>query len=133
MSVRLYLKDNFTGDIHEYGENCHDSLILQPDGSLHYENMQNLAGTEDAEDGYTFVLKDGTDPREAKDYIKYGVEAYVDIGGIPDVSDLPKGGLITKRIRWNYERALQRGDIRDKIAWALYQTWKDFDNERKST
>lgn len=130
MSVRLYLKDNFTGDIHEYGENCHDSLVLQPDGSLHYENMQNLAGTEDTE--YTFVLKDGTDPREAEDYIKYGVEAYVDIGGIRDISDLPKGGLITKRIRWNYERALQRGDIRDKIAWALYQTWKDFDNEGKA-
>lgn len=133
MSVRLYLKDNFTGDIHEYGENCHDSLVLQPDGSLHYENMQNLAGTADAEEGYTFVLKDGTDPREAEDCIKYGVEAYVDIGGTPDISDLPKGDLIAKRIRWNYGRALQRGDIRDKVAWALYQTWKDFDSKRRRT
>lgn len=82
MSVRLYIKDNITGNIHEYGENCHDSLVLQPDGSLHYENMQCCASTKYPEEGYTFVLKDGTDPREAKDYIEYGVEAYVDIGGI---------------------------------------------------
>ena len=81
MSLKLYIRDNVTGNTREYGTNCHDSLILQPDGSLHYENMQIMEGTEGPDAGYTFVLKDGTDPREDKECLKYGVEPYIDIGG----------------------------------------------------
>lgn len=40
MSVKIYLKDNISGTIHEYGTNPHDALILQEDGSLHYENLK---------------------------------------------------------------------------------------------
>lgn len=80
MSVRLYLRDNTNGSIHEYGTNPHDSLILNKDGSLHYENLQNQCGTEYPEEGYTFVLADGTDPRDDEETLRYE-EPYLDIGG----------------------------------------------------
>ena len=79
--VKLYLKDNQSGRIHEYGSNQHDSLILQEDGSIHYHNMQNGTGTKFPEEGYTFVLEDGSDPRTREDYREHGVEAFLDIGG----------------------------------------------------
>lgn len=79
--VKLYLKDNTSGHIHEYGSNQHDSLILQEDGSIHYHNMQNGTGTMFPEEGYTFVLEDGSDPRTREDYREHGVEAFLDIGG----------------------------------------------------
>lgn len=41
MSVKIYLKDNTSGTIHEYGTNQHDALVLQEDGSLQYENLQS--------------------------------------------------------------------------------------------
>lgn len=81
MSVKLYVRDNTSGSVHEYGTNQHDSLILQEDGSLHYENLQNGTGTMFPEEGYTFVREDGTDPRTDEESAKYGVEPYIDIGG----------------------------------------------------
>ena len=50
--LRLYVKDNTSGRVHEYGTNQHDALILQNDGSLHYENLQCCAGTMFPEEGY---------------------------------------------------------------------------------
>ena len=79
--LRLYVKDNISGNIHEYGTNQHDALILQEDGSLHYENLQNGCGTMFPDEGYTFCGADGSDPRTREDYIQYGVEPYIDIGG----------------------------------------------------
>ena len=76
--VKLYLKDNQSGHIHEYGTNQHDSLVLQKDGSIHYYNMQNSTGTKFPEEGYTFVLEDGTDPLTSEDYRD---EPYLNIGG----------------------------------------------------
>lgn len=35
MSVKIYIRDNTSGAVHEYGTNPHDALILQEDGSLH--------------------------------------------------------------------------------------------------
>lgn len=84
MSVKLFLKDNTNGRIHEYGANQHDSLILMEDGSLHYENLQNCTGTQFPEEGYSFVCEDGTDPRTNKEYVERGVEPYIDIGGEED-------------------------------------------------
>ncbi len=81
MSVKLYLKDNTDGTIHEYGTNKHDSLELQPDGSIHYVNIQNMCGTRFPDEGYSFCLADGSDPRTRADYIEYGVEPILDIGG----------------------------------------------------
>lgn len=81
MSVKIYLKDNTSGTIHEYGTNRHDALILQEDGSLHYENLQNGTGTMFPKEGYSFCEADGSDPRASEEYIKHGVEPYIDIGG----------------------------------------------------
>ena len=43
--VKLYVKDNTTGKIHEYGTSPHDSLVLKKDGSIHYLNLQTCTGT----------------------------------------------------------------------------------------
>ena len=76
--LRLYVRDNTNDQVHEYGTICHDALILQPDGSLHYENMQSCTGTECPEEGYSFCQKDGTIP----DWdLEYGMEPYIDIAG----------------------------------------------------
>lgn len=74
--VRLFVKDNLSGRIHEYGTNQHDSLVLQEDGSLHYYNLQNGCGTMFPDEGYSFVLEDGSDPRNDAEG-----ESYIDIGG----------------------------------------------------
>ena len=76
--LRLYVKDNTSGRVHEYGTNQHDSLVLQDDGSLHYYNLQNGCGTMFPEDGYSFCLEDGIIPRLDKEW---GCEPYIDIGG----------------------------------------------------
>ena len=76
--LRLYVKDNTSGRVHEYGTNQHDSLILQDDGSLHYENLQCCAGTMFPDEGYSFCNEDGTIPKWDKEY---GAEPYIDIGG----------------------------------------------------
>lgn len=79
MSVlKLYIKDNTNGHVHEYGTNRHDALILQEDGSLHYENLQNSTGTAFPDEGYSFCRKDGTIPGWDE---RYDAEPYVDIGG----------------------------------------------------
>lgn len=81
MSVKLYLRDNMTGTIHEYGTDQHDSLILQEDGSLHYENLQNGCGTMFPEEGYSFCRSDGGDPRE-DEVVKCGDDdPILDVGG----------------------------------------------------
>ena len=61
--LRLYVKDNISGRVHEYGTNQHDALILQDDGSLHYENLQCCTGTMFPEEGYSFCNEDGTIPK----------------------------------------------------------------------
>lgn len=76
--LRLFVKDNTSGRVHEYGTNQHDSLVLQDDGSLHYENLQCCAGTMFPEEGYSFCNEDGTIPKWDKEY---GAEPYIDIGG----------------------------------------------------
>ena len=76
--LRLYVKDNTSGRVHEYGTNQHDSLVLQDDGSLHYYNLKNGCGTMFPEDGYSFCLEDGSIPRWDKEW---GCEPYIDIGG----------------------------------------------------
>ena len=76
--LRLWIKDNTNGHVHEYGTNPHDSLYMTDDGALHYYNMQNGTGTMFPEEGYSFCLEDGSDPRATEDYRD---EPYVDIGG----------------------------------------------------
>ncbi len=76
--LRLWVKDNTSGAVHEYGTNRHDSLVLQEDGSLHYENIQCCAGTMFPEEGYSFCREDGTIPDVTA--VDIGDE-YLDIGG----------------------------------------------------
>ena len=59
MAVRLFVKDNTNGAVHEYGDSPHDSLLLTEDGSLHYENLQNCTGTQFPEEGYSFCDENG--------------------------------------------------------------------------
>lgn len=106
MSVKIYVKDNTNGNIHEYGTNQHDALILQEDGSLHYENLQNGCGTMFPEEGYTFCSEEGTDPRTNKEYIKHGVEPYIDIGG-------EGADLTCDTCRWNGNRHQKCTTCRD--------------------
>lgn len=75
MSVRIYVKDNTDGKVHEYGTNPHDSLVLQEDGSLHYENLQSCTGTKYPEEGYSFCTVSGKPPEDTDG------ERIVDIGG----------------------------------------------------
>lgn len=72
--LRLFIKDNFTGTIHEYGTSPHDSLYLR-NGAIHYENLQCCASTEFPEEGYSFCEEDGTIPEFA------GFDGYLDVGG----------------------------------------------------
>ena len=60
--LRLFVKDNTNDNIHEYGTSPHDALILQKDGSLHYENLQCFGSTKYPEEGYSFCLYQGTVP-----------------------------------------------------------------------
>lgn len=73
--LKLFLKDNESGDIHEYGTDKHDALIVNDDGSIHYTNMQNCSGTKCPEEGYSFCDADGNVPDTESE------ESYLDIGG----------------------------------------------------
>lgn len=72
MSVRIYIKDCSTGDVHEYGTDRHDSLILRDDGSLEYYNYQNGDGSKYG--AYKFCLSDGSKPSDEFDNT-------IDLGG----------------------------------------------------
>lgn len=76
--LRLFLRDNTSGKVHEYGTDCHDALVLQNDGSIHYEHLQCGAGTMFPEEGFSFCLADGTIPQWDNEH---GYEPYLDIGG----------------------------------------------------
>jgi len=77
--VRLFVRDNTNGRVHEYGTDRHDALILQEDGSLHYENLQNGCGTMFPDEGYSFCLKDGTVPTDSYPYIDIGGKRVLEI------------------------------------------------------
>lgn len=77
MAVRLFVKDNSDGTVHEYGDNPHDSLELNEDGSLYYVNLQNCASTRYPKEGYSFCDKNGNTDFECPET---GEEIY-DIGG----------------------------------------------------
>lgn len=87
MSVKIYIRDNTSGKVHEYGTNPHDALILQEDGSLHYENLQNCTGTMYPEEGYSFCTVSGKPPEDTDG------ERLVDIGG-------ERTGINCDKCRW---------------------------------
>ena len=77
----MYIKDLQSGEVHEYGTNCHDSLRITDDGRmLSYENLQN--GDDSHYGDYRFVTdKNGKIPGEDLDLIAHGADAYFNIGG----------------------------------------------------
>lgn len=87
--LKLYIKDNTSGRVHEYGTDSHDSLVLQNDGSLHYYNLQTGCGSIYPDEGYSFCNEDGEIPVWD---MEYGVEPYVDIGGVTIATDNNVGG-----------------------------------------
>ena len=54
MLVNIWVKDNFTGDVHQVGTDPHDSLDVV-DGRVEYLNLQNGCGTLGDTDGYSFI------------------------------------------------------------------------------
>lgn len=76
VELPLWVKCNITGNVHQYGSDRHDALVLQEDGSIHYMNLQNGCGTMFPEEGYSFCFSDGSVP----DLTKLDDE-YLNIGG----------------------------------------------------
>ena len=76
----MWIKDLETGVIHEYGTNCHDSLVISEDGKyLSYYNLQNGDGSGEG-GGYVFVTENGTTPEEDRSCYETG-EEFFNIGG----------------------------------------------------
>lgn len=52
----LQVRDKIFGDIHTYGSDTHDALMLDENGNVMYYNLQNGEGTGE-HGGYEFVYK----------------------------------------------------------------------------
>ena len=87
-----YIKDLQAGTVRLYGINNHDSLEISPDGlTLSYSHLQNGDGSLYGD--YRFCDENGRIPSECEQYLKYGAEAYFNIGGwnetaVPDTEQL---------------------------------------------
>ncbi len=79
----MWIKDLLTGDVREYGTNCHDALMISDDGRyLVYENLQNGDGSMG---DYRFVVDEGGKvPAEDETLMRYGADAYFNIGGFKE-------------------------------------------------
>lgn len=76
----MFIKDLETGEIHRYGDNPHDSLVMSEDGrTLTYYNLQNGDGSEVG--GYIFCGKDGKIPKDTTSVNEWMGMRYWDIGG----------------------------------------------------
>lgn len=76
----MKILDLQTGEIHEYGTNCHDSLAVSQDGRiLTYYNLQNGDGSELGD--YRFVCDDDKIPNESQTADALHCEVYFNIGG----------------------------------------------------
>lgn len=42
--IDLYIRDKYTGKIHKVGDNTHDCIIVDEEGTIHYYNLQNGDG-----------------------------------------------------------------------------------------
>ena len=86
----MYIKDLTNGKVRKYGANHHDSLVISEDGkTLSYENLQNEDGSKYGD--YRFCDEDGVIPCDDEVLMRYGADAYFNIGGfeqIPRKQDL---------------------------------------------
>lgn len=89
----MYIKDLQSGEVRKYGLNHHDALRVSRDGTiLSYENLQNGDGSRFGD--YRFCDKDGLIPEEDEVLVKYGADAYFNIGGFVEVPERKKGEWI---------------------------------------
>ncbi len=109
MSLKLYVRDNFDGTVHEYGTNPHDSLMVMDDGSLHYLNLQNGSGTLYPSDGYSFCLENGRDPRDPD--LQRDGDPFLDIGGnyFGNLKEEASGTTVAHKISVRARMELHRG------------------------
>ena len=76
----MYIKDLQSGEVRKYGTNPHDALRVSRDGTiLSYENLQNGDGSRFGD--YRFCDEDGLIPEDDEVLVKYGADAYFNIGG----------------------------------------------------
>ena len=76
----MKILDLQTGRVHEYGDNCHDSLYVSSDGRyLTYYNLQNGDGSGAGD--YRFVCDDDKVPAESQTADAIHAEVYFNIGG----------------------------------------------------
>lgn len=59
----FYVRDKTSGEIHKVGTDAHDSIWVDHEGTLHYQNLQNADGcsfrsAKDDKQGYEFVPSD---------------------------------------------------------------------------
>lgn len=113
--VKLYIKDTETGHVREYGSDPHDALVLQPDGSLHYLNMQNLEGTRFG--GFRFCLQDGNIPNTSV----YPDDAYIDIGGFHTPEDQRKREAHYEVLKRALLKKEKEGDSWERDEYRKYQ------------
>lgn len=58
--IDFYVKDKVDGSVHRVGDDRHDSIWVDSNGTLHYQNLQNGDGCSsnshyDDKQGYEFV------------------------------------------------------------------------------
>lgn len=103
MLINLWVRDNFTGEVHQVGTNHHDSIVFL-DGEVVYENIQNGVGTFCG--GYSFV-----EPPDIDGYISVTPEelmlneAYVD-ERIYDFMKKHKKSMSNATEKANYNRRI---------------------------
>lgn len=77
------------------------------------------------------IRKDHYDKENGNEDFIFGIEAvleYADSLHAADVAPVRKElRKAVKVLDKNYEYAINNSYVRDPIAWALYQTWKHFD------
>ena len=61
--IDLFVRDKITGEVHRVGEDVHDGLWVDDNGTVHYHNMQNGDGCAanshtDIDAGYEFLPSD---------------------------------------------------------------------------
>lgn len=99
----MKIKDLQTGEVHEYGTNCHDSLYVSQDGrTLTYYNLQNGDGSGVGD--YRFVCDDEKVPAESETADAIHCEVYFNIGGWNH--ERPHG----EWIKWNFKTFGAFGD-----------------------
>ena len=99
----MYIKDLTTGKVRPYGANRHDALRISSDGrTLSYQHLQNGDGSLYGD--YRFTDDEGRVPAEDDTLVRYGADAYFNIGGFKeDCTNTELGEVIRGMLSDNYK------------------------------